>query len=198
MWEFVEIYLTYEGCLSVWSYYVYCWSELLHTQCFFFFFYFQVEEVGLMVPSITLKSLLRVDLLKKYHLYFMGYEITKKNKIEVEFDVWRSCVDKVPSSAAVSMEEGWREKGCINHLHSGLLSLFMKGWSVWKKPSKSRIYFFSFWKCFYIKLKSLKQDVWIWSIIHGQGSSKAFGIQSFLSETPSEWKVGCALNKCYL
>ena len=156
MWEFVEIYLTYEGCLSVWSYYEYCWSELLHTQCFFFFFYFQVEEVGLMVPSITLKSLLRVDLLKKYHLYFMGYEITKKKKIEVEFDVWRSCVDKVPSSAAVSMEEGWREKGCINHLHSGLLSLFMKGWSVWKKPSKSRIYFFSFWKCFYIKLKSLK------------------------------------------
>ena len=80
----------------------------------------------------------------------------QKKKIEVEFDVWRSCVDKVPSSAAVSMEEGWREKGCINHLHSGLLSLFMKGWSVWKKPSKSRIYFFSFWKCFYIKLKSLK------------------------------------------
>ena len=83
MWEFVEIYLTYEGCLSVWSYYEYCWSELLHTQCFFFFFYFQVEEVGLMVPSITLKSLLRVDLLKKHHLYFMGYEITKKKKLKL-------------------------------------------------------------------------------------------------------------------
>ena len=91
MWEFIEIYLTYEGCLSVWSYYVYCWSELLHTQCFFFFFYFQVEEVGLMVPSITLKSLLRVDLLKKYHLYFMGYEITKKKKNWS----WVWCVEKL-------------------------------------------------------------------------------------------------------